>query len=78
MIVCSCNAVSDRTIRADLAATTGCCIRVSDVFERLDRRPQCGRCARTIRDMIREHTAACSASDLAACPAEPDLLLAAE
>lgn len=78
MIVCSCNAVSDRTIRAELAATEGCCIRVSDVFERIDRRPQCGRCAKTIRDMIRAHTAACDPRDLAACPAEPDLLLAAE
>ncbi len=78
MIVCSCNAVSDRAIRADLAATTGCCIRVSDVFERLGRRPQCGRCARTIREMIREHTAGCDPDALAACPAEPDLLLAAE
>ena len=70
--------MSDRAIRADLCETGDCCVRVSDVFERLGCRPQCGRCATSIRQVIRDHTASCDARALAACPSEPEFLLAAE
>jgi bacterioferritin-associated ferredoxin len=76
VIVCSCNVLSDRTIRH--AAESGRCMaRVSDVFEHLGCRPQCGRCAPTIRRLLRESIA----DDGLACPAlvgDTDTLIAAE
>jgi bacterioferritin-associated ferredoxin len=52
MIVCSCNVLSDRDVRAALAAgvpRTPC-----QVYGCLACTPQCGRCARTIRRIIDE------------------------
>jgi len=53
MIICSCNALSDHDVRAAL----GCDAqprRVSDVYGCLGCRPNCGTCARTIREIMRE------------------------
>ena len=81
MIVCSCNVFSDHAIRRSIGGGE-CAGRVSDVFAWLGCRPQCGRCAPTIRRLIREQ-----ASDGAdTCPAVLDdvgtgdgpVLLAAE
>lgn len=53
MIVCSCNALSDRAIRG-VVDETGGCGRMSEVFDSLGCRPQCGRCAPTVKQIIRE------------------------
>lgn len=77
MIVCSCNVLSDRAIRHAAERPPACMARVSDVFDRLACRPQCGRCAPAIRRLIRETVA----DDGLACPAlvgEADALMAAE
>lgn len=71
MIVCSCNALSDRTIDALSQRTGACPRRVSDVFERCGCRPQCGRCAVTIRRLLDERA-------VTASPVAPDWAIAAE
>lgn len=77
MIVCSCNVLSDHAIRRNVG---GDCGRVSEVFDCFGCRPQCGRCAPTIRRLIREGIA----EDGGLCPALVDdvaaapVLLAAE
>lgn len=83
MIVCSCNTISDRTIRATRDGDPGCAGRVAEVFARLDCRPQCGRCATSIRAILRENEpAGCVLALRRAAPPieadEPDLILAAE
>lgn len=62
MIICSCNALSDHDVR-------GCALRddaprkVSEVYACLGCSPQCGACARTIRQILRDASAGC-----AGCP----------
>ena len=65
MIVCSCNVLSDHDVRAAIGAeetprTTG------QVYGCLGCSPQCGRCARTIRRIMDEATAAAAC---VRCPA---------
>ncbi len=77
MIVCSCNVLNDGTIRRAAESRPACVARVSEVFERLGCRPQCGRCASAIRRVIRESVA----EDGLSCPAmvgDTDALMAAE
>lgn len=60
MIVCSCNVLSDKQVRD--AVDTDCAPkRVSEVYFCLGCSPQCGRCARTIRDIMREAGNCCQA-----------------
>jgi bacterioferritin-associated ferredoxin len=51
MIVCLCNALSDRDVRD--AAARGAC-RPSQVYRDCNCRPDCGKCAGMMRDLIRE------------------------
>jgi bacterioferritin-associated ferredoxin len=53
MIVCSCNRLTDRAIRA-CAPAGGAPLRVLDVYGMLGCAPQCGRCASTIAAVIRQ------------------------
>jgi bacterioferritin-associated ferredoxin len=69
MIVCSCNVFSDRDVRAAVSASAP--RTAGQVYGCLGCSPQCGRCARTIRQIMDEALAApaaCCAGDLA--PAE--------
>ncbi|MFQ3622623.1 MAG: (2Fe-2S)-binding protein [Acetobacteraceae bacterium] len=52
MLVCLCNALSDRAIRA--AAETGarCC---KGVWDRCGCRPDCGLCASAIKEILADH-----------------------
>ncbi|MFN3889302.1 MAG: bacterioferritin-associated ferredoxin [Beijerinckiaceae bacterium] len=52
MIVCSCNILSDRQVR-DVVETDCAPRKVSEVYGCLGCSPQCGRCARTIRDIMK-------------------------
>ena len=53
MIVCSCNVLSDDAVRECLAAGPGCPRTPAQVYACLGCRPKCGRCARTIRAIMR-------------------------
>ncbi|MGE4371740.1 MAG: bacterioferritin-associated ferredoxin [Xanthobacter sp.] len=53
MIVCSCNVFSDRQVRDLVSAETGA-HSTSDVYRGLGCAPQCGRCARTIRNIMND------------------------
>jgi bacterioferritin-associated ferredoxin len=68
MIVCSCNAVSDRDVRGFLT-TTKARPSVGTVFRNLGCAVQCGRCARNIVDILDRHVcqAGDSDSDCAMC-----------
>jgi bacterioferritin-associated ferredoxin len=70
MIVCSCNVLSDRDVRAAIhhggnPRTTG------QVYGCLGCSPQCGRCARTIRRIMDEATAAACGSGCDGREAQP-------
>ena len=54
MIVCSCNRLTDRAIRACATAAGGKPLRVLDVYGLLDCAPDCGRCAPTIAAVLKE------------------------
>ena len=65
MIVCSCNVLSDHDVRAALDHATAP-RNAGQVYGCLGCSPQCGRCARTIRRIMDEATAAAAG---AGCPA---------
>ena len=67
MIVCSCNVISDHVVRRAVDDTDASVARVSCLFDRLGCRPQCGRCAVTLRRLIRE-----SSGETTSCPAALD------
>jgi bacterioferritin-associated ferredoxin len=50
MYVCICNGISDRTVRAAVAAG---CRSVAQVYQAVGERPQCGKCVHQIRAMVR-------------------------
>jgi len=52
MIICSCHTVSDDEVRD--AIDTPMPLTVSQVYRELDRKPHCGRCAHTIRRIMKE------------------------
>ena len=51
MIVCSCNVFSEQQVRSALANATQQ-MRISQVYACLSRGAQCGRCARTIKEIM--------------------------
>lgn len=61
MIVCSCNVLSDADVRAALNAN-GRVRTTGQVYGCLGCSAQCGRCARTIRQIMDEALAACPAA----------------
>jgi bacterioferritin-associated ferredoxin len=65
MIVCSCNVLSDHDVRAALDHATPP-RNAGQIYGCLGCSPQCGRCARTIRRIMDEATAAAAC---ARCPA---------
>ena len=52
MIICSCNVLTDREVRAVM--TEAAPRRPGEVYGCLGCSPQCGRCARTIRRIMAE------------------------
>ena len=51
MIVCSCNVISDDEVRNATSASEASG-RMAQVYRRLGRAPECGRCKRTIKDIV--------------------------
>lgn len=68
MIVCSCNALSDHAVREVCSGPMGP-RSTGAVYRCLGCSAQCGRCATTIRAIMRDCGASC-ASDCAECPAQ--------
>ncbi|HEY8381923.1 MAG TPA: (2Fe-2S)-binding protein [Microvirga sp.] len=54
MIVCSCNVLSDRDVKACLLPGPGCPRTPAQVYRCLGCSPNCGRCASTIRAIMDE------------------------
>jgi bacterioferritin-associated ferredoxin len=54
MIVCSCNVFGDAEIRTAYGGPDGA-RTVSQVYRRLGHEAHCGRCTRTVREIMREH-----------------------
>ncbi len=59
MIVCSCNILSDKQVR-DVVENTHAPRKVSEVYGCLGCSPQCGRCARSIRSIMKDAGVCCS------------------
>jgi bacterioferritin-associated ferredoxin len=55
MIVCSCNVLSDHQLRSTLANATQR-LRMSQIYDYLGSRAQCGRCAHIIKRIMDEMT----------------------
>jgi len=53
MIVCSCNVISDRQVRA-VVTDADCRRGPCQIYRGLGCNPQCGRCARSIRNIMDE------------------------
>lgn len=72
MIVCSCNALSDRAVRECMGPGPECPYTPAQVYRCLGCSPQCGRCARTIRSIMEEALpsvhSACTTRCNAKCP----------
>jgi bacterioferritin-associated ferredoxin len=51
VIVCSCNVISDHEVR-NVAATSAVPGRMTEVYRTLGRKPQCGHCQRTIKEIV--------------------------
>jgi bacterioferritin-associated ferredoxin len=58
MILCSCNVISDRDVRACVKPCGASAERARDVFRCLGRAPKCGRCVRNIQALFDRETAA--------------------
>jgi bacterioferritin-associated ferredoxin len=50
MYVCLCNGFTDRQVRGACASSP---LRVAEVYPALGVRPICGKCAPTVRDVLR-------------------------
>jgi len=69
MIVCSCNVLSDGAVRDCLGPGPGCPRTPAQVYACLGCSPKCGRCARTIREIMRSALGGALGEDIPA--AEP-------
>jgi bacterioferritin-associated ferredoxin len=70
MIVCSCNVLSDRDVKACLSPGEGCPRTPAQVYRCLGCSPNCGRCAATIRAIMDDALAAASAAAQGPCGPE--------
>ena len=68
MIVCSCNVLSDHDVRNAVTAPSDFPRSAKQVYGCLGCSAECGRCARTIKDIIDEALGACARACQAGCP----------
>jgi bacterioferritin-associated ferredoxin len=71
MIICSCNMLSDRDVRRVVTDTGAQTLTAGHVYDCLGCGARCGRCARTIKRIMREALAPCE-TGCACCPADRD------
>ena len=67
MIVCSCNVLSDGDVKACLTPGPDCPRTPAQVYRCLGCSPDCGRCARTIRDIMDKALAEAGVEPVAVC-----------
>lgn len=67
MLVCLCNALSDRAIRAAVENGATCC---REVWERCHCRPDCGHCGAAIKEILAAHGNSQPARAGHACPGQ--------
>ena len=82
MIVCSCNVLSDHDVRDAVKSADILPRNAKQLYGCLGCSAECGRCARTITDIIDEALGACAHACQAGCPhgdaeADADFALAA-
>jgi bacterioferritin-associated ferredoxin len=84
MIVCSCNVLSDQDVRNAVSVAEMPPRTAGQVYGCLGCSPQCGRCARTIKQIMDEALGACAKACCEGCPhskadsvVEPEFALAA-
>ena len=61
MIVCSCNVLSDSQVRSTIASVKSCA-RLKHVYAALCCTAKCGRCARTIQEILKADIVAVEAT----------------
>jgi bacterioferritin-associated ferredoxin len=61
MIVCSCNVFTDEDVRGAVAGADVAVRTAGEVYSCLGCSPRCGRCARTIRQIMSDALASCPA-----------------
>ncbi|MGP8262483.1 MAG: bacterioferritin-associated ferredoxin [Rhodoblastus sp.] len=77
MILCSCNLITDRDVRASVKPCGAAADRARDVFKHKGCLPNCGRCVRNIQGLC-DREAAASLKERSPGPREPVLAMAAE
>jgi bacterioferritin-associated ferredoxin len=68
MIVCSCNVLSDHDVRAVVTGTPDVPRTAKQVYGCLGCSAECGRCARTIKQIMTEALGDCAKGCCAGCP----------
>lgn len=71
MIVCSCNVISDHDVRDVVVSTGDELCSAAQVYDCLGCSVHCGRCARSVRRILREH-ALCVTQDSIIAEATPE------
>jgi bacterioferritin-associated ferredoxin len=68
LIVCSCNVLSDDDVRSAVSASADLPRTAREVYGCLGCSAECGRCARTIKKIIKDALGACARECAAGCP----------
>jgi bacterioferritin-associated ferredoxin len=68
MIICSCNVLSETSIRDAVDTMSACPARSIDVHHHLGCRPKCGCCANSIRAIIQQQKACAPHAQHDGCP----------
>jgi bacterioferritin-associated ferredoxin len=68
MIVCSCNVLTDHDVRTVVSRPSNFPRTASQVYGCLGCSAQCGRCARTIKNIMDEALGSCTKACCAGCP----------
>jgi bacterioferritin-associated ferredoxin len=67
MIICSCNVLSDHDIRAAVHADDELRRTAAEVYDCLGCNPECGRCARSIKQIISDALGPCARACVDGC-----------
>lgn len=67
MIICSCNVISDHAIRAVVDRTLGMSHPAHEIYRSVGYVPDCGRCARSVKQVIKHALGEALDASRAAC-----------
>ena len=77
MILCSCNLISDRDIKASVKPCGASADRARDVFRSNGCLPKCGRCVKNIQNLCNREAAA-KVKGRSQASRQPEMAIAAE